>query len=398
MNQHTRNIIVDSLILVAFSSLLGGLSLLVSKSFSGDPNPALDLITVMKKAEAKEVNASSEQEEKEARVKGMKEFEQTLKEGEELAAAEGKAFVNMTDPHGRTPVMWVCYANYNNIETTLKLEATRAPYLDRLLEDPRVEIDRKDKDGWTALHWASWSGLDRLSDMLIERNADINNREGNGFTPLMLAAMRGNFQVAALLLEKGADINYHKPDMVFPYASTPVTEAARSNNFSMVRWLVEQGANITLVDKYGDRPYSVAVQNKNQEMADYLKALEPEEWHNEQEKIRQLMPYKLPAKLVEYLKTGPLRLEFPERELVKWAELYSFMDVQEMTWKRKKLLSLMVQMDNYSDYLLLWSPRDKKLWYLDIEHEEFHPLAKWDDFIADPGRYLNGMIEGEFEK
>ena len=51
-----------------------------------------------------------------------------------------------------------------------------------------------------------------------------------------------------------------------------------------------------------------------------------------------------------------------------------------------------------SGYLLLWNPRDKKLWYLDIEHEEFHPLAKWDDFIADPGRYLNGMIEGEFEE
>ena len=33
-------------------------------------------------------------------------------------------------------------------------------------------------------------------------------------------------------------------------------------------------------------------------------------------------------------------LEFPERELVKWAELYPYMDVQEMTWKRKKLLSL----------------------------------------------------------
>ena len=45
----------------------------------------------------------------------------------------------------------------------------------------------------------------------------------------------------------------------------------------------------------------VAVQNKNQELADYLKTLEPEDWHNEQEKIRQLMPYKLPAKLVEFL-------------------------------------------------------------------------------------------------
>ena len=83
---------MDSLILVAFSSILGGISLVVSKSFSGDPNTALDLLTVMKKAEAKEVNASSEQAEQEARVKGMKEFDQTLEEGEQLAAKEGKAF------------------------------------------------------------------------------------------------------------------------------------------------------------------------------------------------------------------------------------------------------------------------------------------------------------------
>ena len=210
------------------------------------------------------------------------------------------------------------------------------------------------------------------------------------------AVAEGNTKLARLLLEKGADINYHKPDMVFPNAATAVTEAVRHKNLPMVRWLIEQGADITIADKYGDRPYTVAVQNKNQELADYLKALEPEEWHNEQEKIRQLMPYKLPSKLVEYLKTGPLRLEFPEQKWVKWAELYSFMDVQEMTWKRKKLLSLMAQMDNYSEYLLLWNSRDKKLWYLDIEHEEFHPLAEWDDFILDPGRYLNGAVEGDF--
>ncbi len=115
--------------------------------------------------------------------------------------------------------------------------------------------------------------------------------------------------------------------MVFPNASTPVTEAARST-ISHGALAGGTGSDITLVDKYGDRPYSVAVQNKNQEMADYLKALEPEDWHNEQEKVRQLMPYKLPAKLVEYLKTGPLRLEFPEQEWVKWAELYSYMDVR----------------------------------------------------------------------
>ena len=93
-----------------------------------------------------------------------------------------------------------------------------------------------------------------------------------------------------------------------------------------------------------------------------------------------------------------MRLESPQWELVKWAERSPYMDVQEMTWKRKKLLSLMVRMDNYSSYLLLWSPRDNKLRYLGIEHEEFHPLAKWEEFIADPGKDLNRMIEGEFEE
>ena len=109
-----------------------------------------------------------------------------------------------------------------------------------------------------------------------------------GGEALRSMASHRNQLLAEYLVQKGTDINYHKPDMVFPYASTPVTEAARHNDFSMVRWLVEHGADITIPDKYGDRPYTVAVQNKNLEMAAYLKALEPEDWHNEQEKVRQL--------------------------------------------------------------------------------------------------------------
>ena len=49
--------------------------------------------------------------------------------------------------------------------------------------------------------------------------------------------------------------------MVFPNASTAVTEAVRHKNLPMVHWLIEQGADITIADKYGDRPYTVAVQN-----------------------------------------------------------------------------------------------------------------------------------------
>ena len=219
-----------------------------------------------------------------------------------------------------------------------------------------------------------------------------------GGKPLRAAAHSGNRMLTEYLLQQGADINFHKPDMVFPYASTPVTEAARENHLELLRYLVSKGADITLADKYGDRPYTLAVQNKNREMAEYLRSLEPEDWHNEQEKLRELKSYHLPAAMTAYFKNGALRLEFPERESVRWMEFYPYLELREFRWKRKKLLSLMAEMDNYSDYVLLWSPRDKRIWYLDTEQEEFCPLASWEAFIADPGFYLNGMVDGEFSE
>lgn len=52
-----------------------------------------------------------------------------------------------------------------------------------------------------------------------------------GGEALRSMASHGNQLLVEYLIQNGADINYHKPDMVFPYASTPVTEAARHNDF-----------------------------------------------------------------------------------------------------------------------------------------------------------------------
>ena len=152
---------------------------------------------------------------------------------------------------------------------------------------------------------------------------------------------------------------------------------------------------MTIADKDGARPYTIAVQLKKQELAEYLKSLEPEDWHNEQEMLRKLKPYKLPEAMITYLKTGPLRLEFPDGKYTKWAELFPYMDLQEMKWQRKKYLSLLREMENYGDYYLLWNPSDKKLWSLDVEHEVFQPLSDWESFIENPGWFLNGMIDGK---
>ena len=62
--------------------------------------------------------------------------------------------------------------------------------------------------------------------------------------------------------------------------------------------------------------------------------------------------------------------------------------------KAKKVLSSKKYRENPNPKNL----SQERMAALNIEHEEFHPLASWDEFIANPGTYLNGMIEGKFEE
>lgn len=116
-----------------------------------------------------------------------------------------KDFVNTPDSTGRTPLMWAVYTNFNNPELSLAKDADRAYYVQELLNAPGVNIHAKDQDGFTALHWAAWSGMPHSAAMLIKAGLDINEKEGNGYTPLMLAAMRGDDTVVKMLLQLGAD-------------------------------------------------------------------------------------------------------------------------------------------------------------------------------------------------
>ncbi len=116
-----------------------------------------------------------------------------------------KDFVNTPDSTGRTPLMWAVYTNFNNPQLSLAKDADRAYYVQELLNAPGVNIHAKDQDGFTALHWAAWSGMPHSAAMLIKAGLDINGKEANGHTPLMLAAMRGDDTVVKMLLQLGAD-------------------------------------------------------------------------------------------------------------------------------------------------------------------------------------------------
>ena len=149
-------------------------------------------------------------------------------------------------------------------ENPLLLTAARCcgPEVVALFAGQAAKLSPKQKE--RAFQEVRWGKRPENIPVLEQAGITVNKFGGEAFRA---AVSEGNTKLAQLLLEKGADINYHKPDMVFPNASTAVTEAARHKNLPMVRWLIEQGADITIADKYGDRPYTVAVQNKNQELA-----------------------------------------------------------------------------------------------------------------------------------
>lgn len=235
-----------------------------------------------------------------------------------------------------------------------------------------------------------------------EKFSNINALEKIGITikkygGLMLRklASENDMEWVSYFLIKGADINYHKSDMIFPYASTPVIEAARNNNYDMVKILVQQGADITIKDNDGDRPYTLAIQNNNSHMSNYLKKFEPKIFHNLENKKQKLKNYKLPEDLVNFLNGDQFTFTINDK-YCKFIRFYSFTDTVETKWKGKKVLSLVAEIDNYSTVDIVWYGTDKMIYAIDEDHETFTSLGTWDYFHKNMEKcirdYLNGNI------
>ena len=162
----------------------------------------------------------------------------------------------------------------------------------------------------------------------------------------------------------------------------------------MVKWLVEKGADITIKNKFGERPYTIAVLNENQEMIDYIKSLEPVDFHNEEARKSIIKKYKLPKDMVEFFNKGDLKIEFSENIDSKYIEFWKLEDTVELTLKRKKYLSLVKDLENYWLHLL-WYPKEKTLYIFDGEHEEIFKIGDWSYFINNCEEIVGKFLDGE---
>lgn len=111
-----------------------------------------------------------------------------------------------------------------------------------------VDLNERDKSGYTALIWAARNGNAEVAKALIEARADMNVRDcaANGWTPLIHAIHKNNNEMASLLIERGADVNAKAgkcTENVIEEGSTALHHAAGEDNTEIVRALLAKGAD-----------------------------------------------------------------------------------------------------------------------------------------------------------
>ncbi|WP_239256054.1 ankyrin repeat domain-containing protein [Listeria ilorinensis] len=210
------------------------------------------------------------------------------------------------------------------------------------------------------------------------------------------AVSDNNYQLLGFFIEHGVDVNFNHPDMVYPFRPTPLCVAARYVDLKMCRYLVEHGADIKLAEKDGMRPYTIAVERGDEEMAAYFRNLEPAEFHQKANKLQALKNYRLSTDILDFLQSDELCVKLQGD--VAFVDFFTLIDTVEIKIGRKKYLRISKNVDNYSDLHFLWNPRTKKIACYDEEHLEVIDMAPFSAFIVDISGYIEQLFMGEFEE
>jgi ankyrin repeat protein len=107
-----------------------------------------------------------------------------------------------------------------------------------------ADVNARQADGTTALHWAAFWDDAAAVKMLLRAGADVNAANRYGITPLFVAATNGNAPVISVLLEAGADADGSTASRgAAVEGESPLMAAARTGNVDAVETLLDYGAD-----------------------------------------------------------------------------------------------------------------------------------------------------------
>jgi ankyrin repeat protein len=125
-----------------------------------------------------------------------------------------------------------------------------------LINEPRIEVDKRDNAGRTPLFHAVVGGQAAFISLLVSKGADVNARDNEGRIALHFASLLQNLEVLEELLKSRTDINIKDN-----YGRTPLHWATMRNDPTTVAWLLQKGADPQLQDLENQTPLQYAEKN-----------------------------------------------------------------------------------------------------------------------------------------
>jgi ankyrin repeat protein len=124
-----------------------------------------------------------------------------------------------------------------------------------------ADVNQKNRQGWTPLHFAAVRGQAGCAEVLIDNGAALDVRTGTLKTPLHFAADRGYLEITKHLVENGADIMARDDEQW-----SPLHFAAEKDRVEIAAYLIAEGAVVDARSKRGGTPLHEASASAGPEM------------------------------------------------------------------------------------------------------------------------------------
>ena len=135
--------------------------------------------------------------------------------------------VGVRNGRGETPLSCVIRSCWRDIE--------KAKAIIEALIKAGADINAKNKDGNTALHWVSECGHADVVKLLINAGADINAKNKDGDTALHRVSERGHADVVKLLIKEGAKVGVRNKE-----GEKPLSRAVDNGHTKVVNMLLDK--------------------------------------------------------------------------------------------------------------------------------------------------------------
>jgi len=136
----------------------------------------------------------------------------------------------------------------------------------KLLRSYKINVNKKDDNERTPLHFAALKGNEKAIKLLKMRGANPNIEDCHGSIPLHLAAKHNNPEAVKLLIDMGSELNVQDR-----YGNTPLHLAAYKGNVRVAEELLASGINPNIINVSWMTALANTVKSKNMRIYEVIK-------------------------------------------------------------------------------------------------------------------------------